>query len=467
MQWIDGALVVDTTEQFASHRAEEIVLPGLRVLFAAGAPLASDNFVPLLQEAVRIGRDPLRPPHLSFADPRMSRLHAVVQASAEDGRLSVLDLGSTNGTWVNGERVDRCELHPGDTLRTGDTLLLVDELRPAPGGLTPPAEAQTTLVHVSRAMRAVVERTRRAAPTDLAVLVLGESGTGKELVAQELHARSGRRGPFLAVNCGAIAPTLIESELFGHVRGAFTGATSAAEGLFRSADGGTLLLDEIGELPLALQTRLLRVLETGEVRPVGATTTLRVSTRVVAATNIDLDRACAQGTFRGDLFARLDEVRVHLPPLRARRVDILVLAQHFFAKHRGRRPMPTLTADAAEGLLLNKWPYNVRELEKVVRLLLLECPPGAPIGWDHLPAAYQPRRRTTSLAFVQPGPLRDPDGFRAQLGAKPRPDSDDLKALLVHFRGRIVDVAGFLGKDRRQVYRWLKMHAIDADAYRL
>jgi len=458
---------VDTTEQLTSQRVGECVLPGLRVLYANGAPVLRDNFVPLLQEALRIGRDPLPPPHLSFADPRMSRLHAVVHTSSDGSPPTVVDFGSTNGTWVHGERVERAELHPGDVLRIGDTLLLADELRAAPGVGSGSTETRTTLVHISRSMRTVVERIERAAPTDLTALILGESGTGKELVARELHAKSGRRGPFLAVNCGAIAPTLIESELFGHVRGAFTGATGASEGLFRSADGGTLLLDEIGELPLGLQTRLLRVLETGEVRPVGATSTLRVATRVVAATNVDLARACAQGSFRGDLFARLDEVRLQLPPLRDRREDVLVLAAHFLAKHAAGRPVPTLTAEAAEALLLNQWPYNVRELEKVARLLLLECPAGRPVAWEHLPSGYQPRRRTTSASFVQPGPLRDLEGFRMQVAAKPRPDPEDLKALLVHFRGRIVDVAGFLGKDRRQVYRWLKRHAINADAYRI
>jgi DNA-binding NtrC family response regulator len=201
------------------------------------------------------------------------------------------------------------------------------------------------------------------------VLICGESGTGKELVARALHDGGRRKGgPFVAVNCAAIPQTLIEGELFGHVRGAFTDATSDGEGLFVQAHGGTLFLDEVGELPLATQATLLRVLQERKVRPVGGRTEIDVDVRIVAASNRDLDEAVAQGRFRDDLLYRLDVVRVPLPPLRERGHDVLLLAQHFAeaaaAKlRRGESVMPTLDPAAAECLLHHDWPGNVRELE--------------------------------------------------------------------------------------------------------
>jgi two-component system response regulator HydG len=224
------------------------------------------------------------------------------------------------------------------------------------------------IVARSAEMERVLDLVARVAPTDATVLIAGESGTGKEIIAKAIHHASARnRGPFVAVNCGALPEALLESELFGHVRGAFTGATAAKRGLLEEAHRGTLLLDEIGEMPPALQVKLLRVLQSGEVRPVGATQASTVDLRVLAATNRDLEHLVRQGTFREDLFYRLNVIALRVPPLRERRDDIAALAEHFlerFARRQGRAL--TLARPALERLLSHAWPGNVRELENAM-----------------------------------------------------------------------------------------------------
>jgi two-component system response regulator HydG len=220
----------------------------------------------------------------------------------------------------------------------------------------------------SEGMRRVLDLVARVAPTDAGVLIRGESGTGKELIARLIHAGSRRaRGPFVAINCGALPEALLESELFGHVKGAFTGAVGARKGLFEEAHEGTLFLDEIGEMTPALQVKLLRALQDGEVRPVGATQAHTVHTRVIAATHRDLEALMREGRFREDLFYRLDVIALELPPLRDRREDISVLAEHFlaqFARRQGRHLR--LGAGALDRLLAYAWPGNVRELENAM-----------------------------------------------------------------------------------------------------
>jgi two-component system response regulator HydG len=226
------------------------------------------------------------------------------------------------------------------------------------------------MVGRSDAMRVVVDLVRRVAATTAPVLVLGETGTGKELVARAVHAESPRKdAPFVAVNCAALPEALLESELFGHVRGAFTGATQARSGLFLEANGGTLLLDEIGEMPLLLQAKLLRVLETGALRSVGSDAERRIDVRIVASTNRDLAALVKETRFRQDLFFRLNVVPIVVPPLRARREDIPLLLEHFLRRSRVMAPASPVTgfAPAAMKLLLDyAWPGNIRELEKLV-----------------------------------------------------------------------------------------------------
>jgi len=236
------------------------------------------------------------------------------------------------------------------------------------------------LVGVSEPMQEVLRQLRKLAPQKTTVLVQGESGTGKELVARALHDLSPRAPlPFVAVNCGAIPSELIESELFGHVRGAFTDASRTKKGLVVEADGGTLFLDEVGELPLHLQVKLLRFLQDEEVRPLGDVRARKVDVRVVAATARDLRRAVAAGQFREDLLYRLDVVAVRLPPLRERGADVEALAAHFLARHARLRPELSgvrLSDDAREALLAHRWPGNVRELEHALEraVVLAEGP---------------------------------------------------------------------------------------------
>jgi two-component system response regulator HydG len=209
------------------------------------------------------------------------------------------------------------------------------------------------------------------------VLIQGESGTGKERVARALHKRSPRKArPFVAVNCSALSETLLDSELFGHLKGAFTGAMANKKGLFEAADGGTLFLDEIGDVPPATQVRLLRVLQEGEVKRVGATDSIKVDVRVVAATNVDLERAKDQGKFREDLFYRLNVIPVLLPPMRDRPDDVPLLAHHFLERFAAKtgKAVKGISPGAMEALTLHRWPGNVRELENVIERAVVMTP---------------------------------------------------------------------------------------------
>jgi two-component system response regulator HydG len=250
------------------------------------------------------------------------------------------------------------------------------------------------LVGDSGAMREVADLVLRVADTHVPVLILGETGTGKGVVARALHAHGGRAGgPFVAINCAALPEPLLEPELFGHTRGAFTGATTARAGLFAEANGGTLFLDEVGEMSPALQAKLLHVLESGAVRPVGATKEQQVDVRIVAATHRDLRAKVAAGEFREDLLYRLEVVTIDLPPLRLRRDDIPILLAHFLARAKGthpRSPVERFSAEALDVLGDYAWPGNVRELEHVVeRLVVLGR--AAEVGLADLPASVRAR----------------------------------------------------------------------------
>jgi two-component system response regulator HupR/HoxA len=266
------------------------------------------------------------------------------------------------------------------------------------------AGREPALLGASQAMAEVLERIRQVAPSRVPVLILGETGTGKELVARAVHRLSGRAGgPLVAVNCGAMPDSLLESELFGFRRGAFTGADFSRQGLFEQASGGTLFLDEIGDTTPALQAKLLRAIEEQEVRPLGATETVRVDARVVSATHRDLDAAVEEGAFRQDLLYRLNTVTIHVPPLRERREDIPVLAQHFadqFGEEHARRI--TLGEDFLEALCERDLPGNVRELRNAVERAIALTPPGEPVSAKRLgqldgPASSPRARRRGTL----------------------------------------------------------------------
>jgi sigma-54-specific transcriptional regulator len=229
------------------------------------------------------------------------------------------------------------------------------------------------MVTANARTQALLQVVERVAPSDAPVLIIGATGTGKELVARQVHERSRRRGPFVAVNCGAFNETLVEAELFGHDAGAFTGAQRAKPGWFEAAEGGTLFLDEIGELPLAQQVKLLRVLQERQVVRVGSRQAIDIDVRLVAATNVDLSQAAEAGEFRRDLWYRLNTVTLNLPPLRQRRDEILPLARHFAGVYAARlsRPVPQLSEEAEHALLAHEWPGNIRELENVIHQALL------------------------------------------------------------------------------------------------
>ena len=304
---------------------------------------------------------------IALADPFVSAHH--LRLERRDGRWRVRDLGSTNGTLLAGLRVTEADVPAGAALLLGDVELVLET---APGGAPPITPAFEGMISREPSMRHVFDLIERVAPAEAAVTILGDTGTGKELVARALHRLSPRReAPFIPVNCSAIAASLIESELFGHERGAFSGADRLRKGAVEEAHGGTVFLDEIGELPLELQPKLLRTLEQGEVKRVGASRPLTVNVRILAATHRDLRAQVRAGKFREDLFYRLCVVPITLPPLRARRGDVGILAKHFLA-HAAPRGLPLrFSAEALARLEAHDWPGNVRQLRNTVQRALL------------------------------------------------------------------------------------------------
>jgi DNA-binding NtrC family response regulator len=297
---------------------------------------------------------------LVLADRTVSRFHC--ELSVRGDTIVIRDCGSTNGTLIDGVRVREAEIPPGTLVRIGGSAFRV-ELGDEPAFIEVSGRSSFgELVGASVEMRRVYAILERIAHGDATVLVQGETGTGKDVVARSLHAASPRgKGPFVAVDCGAIPEHLVESELFGHVRGAFTGATADRKGVFEEADGGTLFLDEIGEMPIALQPKLLRAIESRSIRRVGSSAGKTVDVRIVAATNRSLAASINQGTFREDLYYRLAVVELRLPSLRARRDDIPALAAHFFRQLTGEdRELP---AEFVASLIGRGWPGNVRELK--------------------------------------------------------------------------------------------------------
>jgi DNA-binding NtrC family response regulator len=318
-----------------------------------------------LEGRIRIGSRELA--EFVIPDPKISGLHCEVIAGAE---VRVRDLGSKNGTYLGTYRVHDAQVPNGDTFLIGDSRVRV---RPQELGgaleLPSAAGARYGIVGCSRPIRALLEQIERTASSTASVasvLVEGETGTGKEMVVEALH-RAGPRaeGPLVVVDCGAVVPTLIEAELFGHERGAFTGAETRRSGAFERAHGGTLFLDEIGELPLALQPKLLRAIESRRVSRLGSDRPIAVDVRVVSATHRDLAREVTEGHFREDLYYRLAVIRMRLPPLRERLEDLPLLAIHFL-RELGADPAALLDEEALTHLMKHAWPGNVRELRNLI-----------------------------------------------------------------------------------------------------
>ncbi len=371
------------------------VLEPLSLLWCA--PDGAARTLDLRDGAISVGAHPSN--DVALEDRFVSAFHCRLHESG--GRWRVKDLGSTNGTWVDGLRVAEAELGDGARVRAGSQELVVHREMQR---LTPSLPGW---VARDPALAPVLEMLRRAAPSLLPVMLLGESGTGKEVAARAVHELSPRgQGPFVPLNCGAIPRDLAEAELFGHEKGAFTGAVTSAPGAFGAADGGTLFLDEIGDLPLGLQVKLLRALEASEIKPVGGAKPRAIDVRIVCATHLDLRQRVREGHFREDLYYRLRGVTVELPPLRARTQDILPLAEHFLS---GSKKI--LAADARAALLQHRWPGNVRELRHLMQLAVLLSESNVirahALHFDGAPA-WQPRCAETVIepAVADSAPLR-------------------------------------------------------------
>ena len=342
---------------------------------------------------------------LRLTDPSVSRFHCELRPAV--GGIAVVDHGSTNGTFAGAVRIERGVVPPGTQIRIGDTILRVTDTAPVHvemhGG-----DSLAGVIGRSPAMRRLMAQVAKAAQSDVSVLVTGESGTGKELIARALHDLGPRHGkPFVTVDCGSLPPTLIASELFGHERGAFTGADRQHVGAFEAADGGTLFLDEIGELQPAIQATLLGVLERRRVRRLGSRNELAVDVRVVAATHRDLRAEVNRGGFRLDLFYRLAVVTLSIPPLRERPDDIAMLVEHFLGDAGWDQPIASLISPAAmDALTRHHFAGNVRELRNLVEAAVAmgEAPAlGTPAA---TPASPADAAFTTDLAL----PYKDARG---------------------------------------------------------
>jgi len=309
-------------------------------------------------------------------------------------------------------------------------------------------------------LQAAVAPLRQAATSNLTIVLEGETGTGKEVVTRSVHQWSGRPGPLVAVNCAALPEGLAEGELFGYRRGAFTGADRASPGFFRSAEGGTLLLDEVSDLPLPLQAKLLRVLQEGEVQPLGETRPVPVNVRIVVASQQPLMDAVRDGRFRADLLARLDGLTVRLPPLRQRKEDVPHLFSHVL-REQTQGKAPAVEGDLVERLCAHDWPFNVREMVQLVRQLLTLHPGESLLGAHHLPTRigpHEPNATTLSGKILVRPSVPQPTGETVELPA--------LVAALRAAGGNVTRAAAILGISRQRAYRLMESHAVDLDAIR-
>ena len=418
----------------------------------AGKVLVSDK------ERLRVGAHSTNDLVLG-EDRAASRHHFEIQYT-ERGYL-VIDLNSTNGTFLDGRRVERAYLSSGSQVRAGQTMVVfapIDE----EVTVEPDRDGELEgMVGQSVKMRQIFGLIKKIAPMDVSVIVQGETGTGKELVARAVHTLSGRkRGPFVVLDCGAIPPNLIESELFGHEKGAFTGAIASRPGAFERANGGTIFLDELGELRVDLQPKLLRVLENREVRRVGGNEVIEVDVRVIAATNRDLVKEIQAGNFREDLYFRLSVINIQLPPLRQRREDI----PHIIRKELGdpeivaRHGKKHVSAQAMNVLMQYSWPGNIRELMNVISHVLTFSD-GEVIDLQHLPARVQGQQQEQPLPFNELLSFKD-----AKEQLLENFEREYIGQVLKRCDGNISRAARESGLHRKSIERLVKKYALDTRA---
>jgi len=412
-------------------------------------------------------------------DPAASRRQSIVRAD-EDGYL-ISDLGSANGTYLNSSRVlAPARLKSGDLITIGSTritFLSDPELEPHDEGpaddstrVREDARASGVLLGASAAMEELFHLIEKASASPLPTLLEGETGTGKELAARAIHqaSRTGK-GPFLPVNCAAVPENLLESELFGHRRGAFTGATSDHEGLFEAAQGGTVFLDEIGEMPLAMQPKVLRVLQEGELTRIGEIRPRKVDFRLVAATNRDLLHEVECGNFRGDLFYRISAFPIRIPTLRERRKDIPILVESFLAvaaRRQGKRVGPVAPA-ALRALVEFDWPGNVRELQNEVQRAVALASSGDEIGLEHLSPKLTGAARVGSDDTAEPRGALDPapgadgaTGSGSLREARNAFEARFIAEVLAQQGGSVLRAARVLGLTRAGLYKKLKEYGL-------
>jgi transcriptional regulator with AAA-type ATPase domain len=457
-----------TTERLTPGSSASRAMPRLAVALECSRPLAPGRCLALdALDQVIVGRGTSsridragRAATLDVNDIEASRQHLAIRRCVEGWQVE--DLGSRNGTAVNGEPVRVATLIDGDVIEAGGAMLMffdgaapgeprdrgLAELRVA--GLAGTSSASSAVYRtLSLELEHRLAQVRKIAPYPVAVLVRGETGTGKELAARAIHDVSGRSGAFVPVNCGALPRELIESELFGHRRGAFSGAAEDREGLIRRAHKGTLFLDEIAELPPDSQVALLRVLQDGEVRPVGASEATQVDVRIVAATHQDLTRRIAEGRFREDLYARIAGFEVTMPPLRDRREDLGLLIASILPRVCAEPELVTLHKRAARALFGYRWPLNIRELEQALRAATALCD-GRQIRLEHLPAVIRDHQ-----------PLAAATMDEADAALRER-----LIELLHASAGNVAAVGRVMERAPNQIRRWCHRLQIDLTQFR-
>jgi transcriptional regulator of acetoin/glycerol metabolism len=387
----------------------------------------------------------------------MSSTHARLRKTEEGWTLE--DTRSTNGSFVNGKRIAKCLLQDRDVFELGHTLFVLREGLASPpdtAGVLDVRDDDSDVATLLPKLRGDLADLARFAGSTLPMLLLGKSGTGKEVLARAIHRMSGRKGPFIAVNCGALAPNLVESQLFGHTKGAFSGAHRDEPGFVRSAHGGTLLLDEIADLPMNAQPALLRVLQEQEVTPLGSARTFRIDIRVLGATHQPLRTLMAKKQFREDLFARLDGHRIYLPELDHRREDLGVILRGILRRQEATGEVRFSPA-AGLSLLSRHWAFNVRQLVQCIQRALILAD-GEVIQEQHVApvAERQEDDDTSQVRSISTRPLSAEDAA--------------LKERLLHEltsrNGNVTAVAQAMGKARVQISRWMKRFGIDPEEFR-
>ncbi len=405
------------------------------------------------REAVRTGAGEL---HLRLPSATVSKEHARIVRRGDEWIFQ--DLDSRNGSCINGQRVTNAVVCDGDWIEVGCVVLRyranLSALPECSGDLDVAPNDRETRGYCSLlpTVESNFRSLSRVSRSPITTLLVGETGSGKEILARGMHILSERSGPFVAVNCGALTSSLLESHLFGHVEGSFTGALRDEPGLIRSADGGTLFLDEVGDLPLPAQAALLRVLQEHEVLPVGGTRPTKVDVRVVAATNKPLETLCLQGEFRADLLARITGYQHVLTPLRDRMEDLGILIGDLLRRSNAANAKTIrLHLHVVRRLLAHVWPQNVRELDNMLSVALALAERGS-MELSHLPEAIA---KSTSKSQPDGDPPSNHDELRLQ-----------IVRLLEQHRGNVTLVARAMGKSRMQLHRWMQKFSIDPEAYR-